>query len=433
MKASLDVRKRFAGLWREADFLKLWAAQTTSQFGTRISLLAIPLAAVVTLDATPFEMGLLTAVSQAPFLLVGLFAGVWVDRLRRRPVLIAADLGRFVLLLLIPILTIIDRLQIEQLYGIVFLVGVLTVFFDVADHSFLPTLVGRSHLTEANGKLTMSRSIAQFAGPSIAGLLIRILTAPIAIVVDACSYLVSALFLGRIQTSEPAPNPRPPDQNIRSEIKEGLWAVVGHPLLRPIASCTATSNLFSSIAMAVYVLYATRTLDIGAGLLGIIFAVGSIGALLAAFIARAIMERLGLGRTIIFGSLMSFVGALLTPLAQGQLLVAASFLVVGRMLMGFGSTIYNIHQVSLRQTVTPDHLLGRMNASMRFIIWGTMPIGGLIGGVLGELIGLRPTLAVSALGSLLGAAWIILSPVRGLEEFPVEVDEPEPTPRKAVA
>lgn len=415
---AVRVRDRFTGLWQHPDFLKLWIAQTISHFGTQISLLTIPLTAVLTLDATAFEMGVLTAMSQAPFLLVGLLAGVWVDRLRRRPVLIAADLGRFLLLLVIPLLAVLDVLRIEYLFAIVFLVGALTLFFDVADHSYLPALVGRGQLAEANGKLSMSRSVAQFSGPTVAGILVRLVTAPIAIVVDALTYLVSALFVALIRAPEPAPAPRDPGRSVWQEIREGVNAVLGNPILRPIAVGTATSNLFAGLVLAVFVLYATRTLETGAGVLGVIFAVGSIGALTGASAASAMTHRLGVGRSILAGMFIGSLGTLLVPLAQGPAIVTASLLGLARVLSGFGYTTFNINQVSLRQTITPDRLLGRMNASVRFIIWGTIPLGGLLGGVLGELIGLRPTLFVGAAGELLAVLLLGLSRVRTLREMP---------------
>lgn len=425
LSRAVRVRDRFTGLWKHPDFVKLWVAQTTSQFGTRISLLAIPLTAVLTLDASAFEMGLLTAVSQAPFLLVGLFVGVWVDRLRRRPILIVADLGRFLLLMAIPLLATLDLLRMGHLYGIVFLVGILTVFFDVANQSYLPALVGRPHLTEANSKVEMSRSVAQFAGPGVGGLLVRLVTAPIAIVLDAATYLFSALFLGFIRTSEPAPAQREGGKGMIREIRDGLITVVGNPLLRPIAGCTATTNLFGSVGRALLVLYATRTLGIGEAMLGVIFMVGGLGALLGASAAASIVERLGVGRTIVASILLGTSRYMLVPLAQGPLFVAVPLLMSAQALGAFCGTVYNINQVSLRQTITPDHLLGRMNASMRFIIWGTIPIGGLLGGVLGEVIGVRPALFVGAVGGLLAVLWVGLSRVRELQEFPSEQEQRE--------
>ncbi len=412
-------RVQIAGgnLWRHTDFLRFWAAQSASQFGSEISLLAIPLVAALTLDATALEMGFLTFAGQAPALLVGLFAGVWADRFRRRPILVVSDLTRFALLLVIPILAFLDRLQITHLLIIVFLAGLFRVFFDVAYQSYLPSLVGRAQLPDANGRLTASRSIAQFAGPGLAGGLVQIASAPFALVVDAVTFLISALLLRSIRTPEAAPTETPSRRSIWPDIREGLQTVLGNSLLRSLAGCTATANLSRALILAVFVLYATRTLDIGGGLLGLIFAIGSIGALSASVLAAPMTERFGIGRTIIAGRLIAGVGVALIPIASGSLVALTLILMVSRMLLGFGSTIYNINQVSLRQMLTSDRLLGRMNASMRFIIWGTIPIGGLLGGVLGTAIGLRPTLAIGALGMLLSTLWVGHAPIRTMRSF----------------
>lgn len=412
---------RRAGLWRHADFLRLWAGQTISQFGSQITLLALPLTAALTLRATPAEMGILAATETAPFLLVGLFAGVWVDRLRRRPMLLVTDCARGVLLFAIPSAALLDVLTIGLLYAVAFLVGILTVFFEVAYQSFLPALVGREQLVEGNSKLEVSRSAAQIAGPGIAGGLVQLVTAPIAIVVDATSFLVSALFLAFVHVPEPTPVPRVPGRSIWREIGEGLRVVIGNPMLRGIAGCTATSNLFSNIIQAVYILYVTRQLGLSAGAIGGIFAVGSTGFLVGALFAGRIARRFGLGPTIIGSIVFGFLGTGLIPLASGTASVAVPLLVAAQFITAFGSPIYNINQVSLRQVITPDHLLGRMNATMRFIVWGTLPIGALIGGALGTAIGLRPTLIVGATGELFAFLWVFFSPVRMLREQPLVV------------
>lgn len=409
---------RAAGLWRHADFLRLWAGQTISQFGSQITLLALPLTAALTLHATPAEMGILSAAETAPFLLVGLFAGVWVDRLRRRPILLLTDLARGVLLLAIPLAALLDVLTIALLYAVAFLVGILTVFFEVAYQSFLPALVGREQLVEGNSKLEVSRSAAQIAGPGIAGGLVQLVTAPIAILVDAASFLVSALFLAFVRVTEPAPAPRAERQTVWKDIGEGLRVVFGSPLLRAIAGCTATGNLFSNMVQAVYILYVTRQLGLGAGAIGGIFAIGSTGFLLGALVAGRVARRFGLGPTIIGSNVFGCLGIGLIPIAHGPARLAAPLLVAAQFIVAFGSPLYNINQVSLRQAITPDHLLGRMNATMRFIVWGTLPIGALIGGALGSSIGLRPALIVGAIGQCLAFLWVFFSPVRALREQP---------------
>ncbi|MDQ6601536.1 MAG: MFS transporter, partial [Chloroflexota bacterium] len=265
-------------LWRHADFLKLWAGQTVSQFGSQVTVLALPLTAALTLHANAANMGFLAAASTAPFLVFGLFAGVWVDRLRRRPILILADIARFALLALIPVLALLGALTLVDLYVIAFLVGILTLFFEVAYQSFLPAVVGRAQLVDGNSKLETTRSAAQIAGPGAAGALVQLVTAPVAIAVDAASFLVSVLFLGLIRTPEPSPARTMARRRVWAELNEGLRAVLDDPILRATMGSAGTVNMFGSLLFAVFVLYALR-LGIGAGLLGVIFAVGNLGYL----------------------------------------------------------------------------------------------------------------------------------------------------------
>jgi MFS family permease len=416
---------RATSLWRHANFLRLWAGQTISQFGSQITLLALPLTAALTLRATPAEMGILSAAETAPFLLVGLFAGVWVDRLRRRPILLIADCARGMLLLAIPLAVLLDALTIGLLYAVAFLVGILTVFFDVAYQSFLPALVGRAQLVEGNSKLEVSRSAAQIAGPGIAGGLVQLITAPIAIIVDAASFLISALFLVFVRVLEPPPAPRIAGRSIWHEIGEGLRVVVGNPMLRGIAGCTATNNLGSSTWNAILILYVTQTLGLGAGVIGLIFAMGSVGFLCGALLAGRFARWIRLGPTIIWPTAIGALAAFLIPLAHRPATPAILLIVIAQFITGGSGTIYNINQVSLRQAITPDHLLGRMNATMRFIVWGTLPIGALIGGALGSTLGLRPTLVIGAVIQNCAFLWVFFSPVRALREQPTEVTSSE--------
>ncbi len=405
------------GLWRHADFRKLWIGQTISQFGSQVTLVTLPLVAALTLGATPAQMGILGAAEYAPFLALGLVAGIWVDRLPRRPILIAADLARTALLAVIPVAAWLGALRMELLYVVAALAGCATVFFDVAYQSYLPALVRRDELAEGNSKLEASRSVAQIAGAGLAGGLVQLLTAPVALLVDAASFLLSAAVLGRIRAAEPAAMRRPATRRLRAEIGEGLRVVFGNPLLRPIAACTATSNFFGSIGLAVFVLYVTRELRLAPGLVGVVFAAGNGGALLGAAVAGRVTRRCGLGTAIIGAIALGGIARLLLPLAGSLPAVALPLLVAAWALLGVG-VIYDIGQVSLRQAITPDHLLGRMNATMRFLVWGTIPLGSLAGGALGEWLGLRPTLVVGALGSLLAPLFPLLSPVRALREQP---------------
>jgi MFS family permease len=413
----LTASEQQRSLWRHRDFLRLWSAETISQFGTQVTFLAMPLAAVVVLDATPFEVGLLTTFEFLPFLLVGLQAGVWVDRSRRRPVLVASDVGRAIALATVPLAYLFDALTMGHLYAVVFVNGVLTVFFDVAYMSYLPSLVERDQLIDGNGKLEISRSAAQLGGPGLAGLLVEVFRAPYAIALDAVSYIGSAAFLWRIKRQEPpvehGDGPRP---RLRSEVAAGLRYVFGHRHLRWIATSTATSNLFHAMSNAVIVVYAVRRLDLSPGTIGIVFGVGNVGALVAAAVVTRLTANARLGRVIIAGSAIASVGAFLVPLASPSSAVA--LWIAAFTTLGFGVVVYNVSQASYRQAITPDRMLGRMNATMRFLVWGTMPVGSFVAGVLGETIGLRTTLWISAIGGATAVLPLVLSSVRSLERIP---------------
>lgn len=420
------MNKRLGGLWQHPNFLKFWAGETVSVFGSQITLLALPLTAVLMLGATPLQMGILGAVEVAPFLFISLFAGVWVDRWRLRPLMIMVDIGRAILLGSIPAVYALGWLSIEYLYVVAMLTGVFTVFFDVAYQSYLPVLVERDKLVEGNGKLEVSRSVAQIAGPGLAGTLVQLVSAPVTLALDAISFAFSALFLGLIKHTEPARAATQAKHNIWREIGEGMGVVFGSRYLRPIAACTGIGNLFGNIGSAVYTIYLVRELHLDAVMLGLIFGLGSIGALLGALMNGWLTDRLGLGPTILLTAVVFCIGPLATPLANGPVPVLMLILTAGYFITSWSSPIYNINQLSLRQAITPRRLLGRMNASMRFLVWGTMPVGSLLGGLLGELIGLRATLLVAALGGFLSVLPILFSPVRTLQKQPDPIEEEAP-------
>jgi MFS family permease len=405
-------------LLRNPDFVRLWTAESVSQLGSQVSLLALPLLAIETLHASTFSVGALRAVEFAPFLLVGLPAGVIVDRVRRRPVLMTGDVGRAIVLFSIPVAWWLELLTLGQLFVVVFMTGVLTVFFDVAYQSYLPALVDRDQLPDGNGKLEMSRSGAQIAGPGLAGTLVQVVGAPVAIVADAVSFVLSAIGVLLIRGKEPpvergSPGARP---TMRTEIGEGLRYVLGHPALRAIAGCTATSNYFSSMLEAVLLVYLVRSLHYSAGLIGVIFMVSNLGFLVAAAGAGRVERRLRLGRTIWVSILVAQIGGLgvaFSPRDHGL-----PWIILGMVCFAAGGTIYNISQVSYRQAITPHRMLGRMNATMRFMVWGTMPLGSLTGGLLGTVIGLRPTLMIAAVGGLLSVLWVLVAPIRTLDGVP---------------
>jgi MFS family permease len=405
------------GLWRHPDFVRFWAAQSVSAIGSQLSLVALPLLAALTLDASAGQMGVLAAAAGAPFLLFGLLAGVWVDRLRRRPLLVAADLGRAAVLAAVPLAALLDALSIELLWAVAFVVGGLTVVFDVAYLAYLPTLVRRDQLLEGNAKLQASASVGQVAGPGLAGALVGLLTAPAAILIDALSYLASALFLGRIRAPEAAPAPAA-GRHLRREIGEGLGAVRRDRVLRALAACSATTNLFGFAFLAIYVLYMTRELGLGATGVGLVFALGGVGALAGAVLAGPIARRLGVGRATIGAQALFGLFGLTIPLAVLVPAIALPMVAAAEFLQWLALLVYDVNAVSLRQARAPARLHGRVNATMRFLISGMQPVGSLLGGLLGGWLGLAPTLVLTSVGMMLGVLWLLASPLRTLHDLP---------------
>jgi len=398
-----------------ADFRMLWAGTTVAQFGTSVGQIAIPLLAVRALAATPLDMGVLTAAQTVGFLLVGLPAGAWVDRIARRRLMLSMDLARSALLLSIPITWWLGALTIPQLIGTAFLVGLAAVFFEVAYGSYLPSLVGREHLMEGNAKLQASQSVAVISGPSLGGTLAGLVGAANAVLTTAAGFLVSAAQLWRIRTPE-VPPPKPARRNMRAEIGEGFRFVFGDRMLRAIACCTATNNLFQVIAVTLAVLFLTREIGLSPAATGLVLAVSGVGGALGALTARWISLRVGQARTIWLSMLCSRPFTLLLALAMPGWRVA--LFGIGWFAIGYGGTVYNVAQVTFRQHMCPDRLLGRMNASNRFLAWGTLPLGGLLGGVLGEWLGIRNALWVAAAGLVLSVLWLLFSPLRGLRDVP---------------
>jgi MFS family permease len=417
MSAVAD-RSGEASVWRNRDFLKLWSGETISVFGTQVTVLALPLTAVFTLDAGASELGVLNAARFAPFIAVILFAGVVVDRRRRHPILIQTNLGRAFLIALVPAAAFTGLLSMELLYVVGFLVGVLTVFFDTAYQSYLPSLVGRSQLTAGNSRLEASRSAAEVGGPGVGGLLVQLVTAPYALVVDAVSFLASALMLSSIRTEEPPPSDRDEAPRIWVAIRDGFRFTFSSRYLRPIAGEAATYNLFEQAILTVFVIYAVRELDLSAGMLGLIISVGAAGAFVGAVVASYPERRYGLGPTIVGSMVVGCTVPLALPAIQGDHVSTVPLFALTFFVWGLAIAVSNVHVVSLRQASTPDHLLGRMNASYRFVTYGAIPVGALLGGFLGEAIGLRATLLVSALGLLVALLWIAASAVPRLRELP---------------
>ena len=406
-------------LWHHPDFRRLWIGETVSQFGSMISLIALPLVAILVIEATTFEVGLLATFESLAFLVVGLPAGAWVDRMRFRNVLIVNDVLRAVAMGSIPVAAWLDVLTMIQLYVVALVVGVCTVFFDVAYQSYLPELVDRTELVEGNAKLQASESVSQIAAPSLAGGLIQVFTAPYAIVVDAVSFVWSAIWVASIEKRVPKPE-RKPDRHLGREIREGLRFVLGNRLLRSIAMCTGSSNLFNSIGFAVYMVLLARHLHLSPGVIGLITSTTAIGGLIGSLVASRIADLLGQGPTIWVSVLVSAPAGFVVPFVHRDW--SLGLLAVAQMLFWATVVVYNITQVSFRQGLTPPELLGRMNATMRFMVWGTMPLGAFIGGILGSTIGVRETLLVAAIG--MSFAWlpVFLSPLRTMRELPTYVE-----------
>jgi MFS family permease len=413
-----------SSLWHHADFLNLWIAETISQFGTQISLVALPLLAVLTLDASAAQMGLLTAAGTLPFLLIGLFVGVWVDRLRRRPLMIAADILRGTVLLWIPLAWAFDLLTIHQLYVVALLTGTMTVLFDAAWQAFLPSVVSKRRLVDANSKLHVSASVAQVVGPGAGGLLVGLITAPMAILLDALSFFWSAVFLRRMKSFERRREPSAAGQSVWRDIREGLGTVFGNAILRPLALSGVTVTFFAGAFFAVYILFLSEDLGLGATAVGAVLATGGVGSLAGAAIAAPLIRRLGEGPTVIVARFLFGVFALTIPLAVLFPSIALAMVIASETLCWMMVIVGIIAEISIRQTVTPDHLLGRMAATFQFTKHGATPFGALMGGLMGEFLGLPATLVIASTGFMVAFVFVALSALRSYRgEFEAAVLE----------
>ena len=420
------MRRPTGGLWSHPDFLKLWTGQSISELGSQVSQLAIPWLAAVELHASPLSFSLLGVLGFLPFILFALPAGVWVDRLRRRQILIVGDSARAALLALIPILWAAGVLQIWHLLVLEFVIGIFTVFFDVAYQSYLPALIEREHLIDGNSKLQLTVSIAQVGGPTVSGALIAAITAPYAIVVDAVSFAISSVFMIGMKHRENLPRqdaaePRP---HMWPQVKEGLAWVVGNKNLRAIAACTGTSNFCSGLMFSIVILYMVRVLHLSSIQAGAVFAVGSAGSIAGALLANRLGKKFGVGSAIVFMAVIFSFGGLAYPLAPKSF--PLPLLMAGQLLFGFSAVAYNILQVSYRQAITPERLQGRMNAAMRWIVWGTIPLGTLAGGAIAQATSLHTAIWVGAVLATPTFLWVVLSPLRSIREMPEPVAEPTP-------
>lgn len=391
-----------SGALGHSGFPRLWLGQSVSLAGSQVTLIALPLTAVLTLHAGPTQMGALRVASTAPFLLLGLLAGAWVDRRSRLAVLVFSSVGQALLLACIPLLVLTGMLRIDLLYGVTFLVGVLTVLADVSYQAFVATLVRAEALVDANSKLETSRSMAQVVGPSIGGLVVQLVSAPFAILVDTASFLFSAVLLRSIRDPEPE-RPPAPRSSILREVWEGLVALLGHPVLGSITAATTLVNLAISISTPIMFLYLARTLALGPPLIGVVVTIWGLGGVLGAIAGGRAAGRLPVQVILGLGLVLCGFAGLLTASATGSLGLVMAILLVGQLMWGFGVPFYNVNQLSLRQSLTPARLQARVHATSRTLTWGAIPIGAFLGGQLGEHLGLRPTLVISGLGTLVAA------------------------------
>lgn len=416
--AATHVRGFSLGLLGQTHYRRLWIAQTTSNAGSSVSSVALPLTAVVVLGATPTQMGTLNAAATLPALLLSLFVGVWVDRLRRRPLLIVADLGRALLLALIPLTAFLGVLRIELLYLVGVLAGTLTLFFDVAVTSYIPVLVQRDELVEANAKLQMGSSAARIGGPSVAGLLVQLVGAPFVILLDALSFLVSGFLVGGITVAEPHAPATKERPAMWREIQVGARWVWNDDIVRATVLAAAVGSFSGAIQQTVYVLFVTRQVGVTPFVLGLLFSCSGVAAVAGALVAEGLARRFGPGKALIWGQAGPAASMALVPLAGIAHAAATPLLTLAQVLVGVGLTVFSITQISLRQAVTPPHLLGCVNATRRLVVFGVQPIGAVVGGLLGTSAGLRATLMVAATIQVLSFIVAFCSPLRSLETTP---------------
>jgi len=408
-----------ARLRRQPEFLKLWTGQTISVFGDAVTMLALALVAVLTLDASAAQMGSLTAAGLAPHLFLSLVAGAWIDRrAQRRRILVFSDLGRAGLLASLPLAWALDALTLPHLFAVAFLVGVLTVFFDLSYSSLFVLVVAQRDIIEANSKLSLSRSVSWMGGPPLAGGLVQALGAPVALAADAVSFVASAAFVSRIRVQEqPLPVDRTP---LGRRLAEGFRFIFRDALLRSSLGCVATINLFNFAFFAIFVLYATEELHVAPGLLGAVLGAAAVGSGLGAVAAPWVERRIGIGPTFALGSVLFPAPLLLVPLAGGPKWLVLACLFASEFLSGVGVMMLDVPAGSINVVLTPQRLRARADGVRRFVNYGVRPIGALLGGLLGSAIGLRPTLWIATAGALLGVVWLVGSPLLRLRELPAQ-------------
>ena len=394
-------------VWRDSNFNKIWVGEIVSSLGSGITTLALPLIAIGALQAGASEMGILGAASTSSFIVFGLLAGVIVDRAPRRLVLAVTSCAAAAVVASIPVASSLGILDIRQLYMVAFAAGCVSVVADVAFQAILPQVVGRDRVLEGNAILRTTGAVTEIVGPGLAGVLIQVLTAPIAIVVDACSFLAAGVLALFVRTTEPPPRPR---GRILSDVVEGLRFVVSTPALRAIALGGGMHNVFQNGAFAaIYILFATDRLGLSPVQLGFVLASSGPGALVGALVAARYRRLVGLRASLIQTQVVTAIARALVPAAV-FLSQPVAALVVGEFVLGFARSVFNVNQVSFRQAITPDHLQGRMAASIRFLLWVLVPLGSLAGGFGAARIGITPMLCIAVGGILLAAGWFVLVP-----------------------
>ena len=416
MNGNLDSTNRPYS--RDRDFLRFWIGETVSSGGSALFNLALPLTAVLVLQATAFEMGLLRAVGTIPIILLGLFVGVWVDRLPRRPIIIVTNLGQAFLIALIPLTALLGIIRIEVLYAIVLAVGALGVFSFVAAQSYLPTLVRQEGLVEANSKLQLSQSAAGIGASGVGGWLIELVSAPLVILLYSVSLIISAVMTGLIQKPEPAQQRSVNQGDVWREIGEGIRLIWQQPLLRFLVVAPGVASLGWGVQSAVFVLFVVQDLGVTPAMLGLISAIGGIGAFAGAALSAEVTRRFGPGLSIVLGQLLITIGSVLIAITGGPLTVALPLLGLSAGLQWIGTRIWSVNDVALRQALTPADLLGRINATRRVVVHGIAPIGALVGGVLGTVFDLRMALMVGAAMVLIALIATVYSPLRSLRQLP---------------
>jgi predicted MFS family arabinose efflux permease len=416
-------------LWRRPMFLRFWVGESISFLGNQVTDLALPLTAVLFLGATADQMGILTAIGYLPFLVFGLPAGVWIDRMRRRPILVGLDLIAAATVFVVPVAAWTGLLRIELLYVVAFALGSTVVVFMVAYQSFVPTLVGRSDIAEANAALESTNSLMTVVGPGLGGLLVQVLTAPFALLIDAMSYLVSAVLIGSIRVDEPPPIPDSARHPMLEQIREGLRAVRHTPVLFALVRGGTIHNFFGRMFDALFVLFASRELGLAAATIGLVIAAAGPGSFVGSLLATRLARRIGLGTTIWSAQVLTGIARILVPMAGLGLFVPAGptsttvtalTLASSMFLLGLARTVFNVNQLSLRLAITADRMHGRVNATMRFVMWGVTPFGALAGGLLATTaLGIEGTLFIAAIGTFVATGPFLLPAIRGLRRMPV--------------